>query len=72
MRYVNLQFSLMRQALREAMLSHFVKAMDATHAYLIDLGAKLAPNKSFNFASMKESRSLLDEVKWSKLGGATV
>ena len=29
----------------------FVKALDATHEYLLALGAKVAPEKSYNFAS---------------------
>ena len=33
------------------MLTRFAKALDATHEYLHSMGAKVAPDKSYNFAS---------------------
>ena len=55
------------------MIDSFVSAMNATHSYLIDLGAKLAPKKSFNFASTKEAMQLLGKkVEWEKLDGDKV
>ena len=52
----------------EAMLGSFVAAMDATHAYLLDMGAKLAPNKSFNFASAPAAMDFLAKLEWAHLG----
>ena len=45
------------------MLQEFVGAMNATHSYLIDLGAKLAPKKSFNFASTATARIFFGGVQ---------
>ena len=36
------------------MASNFAKALDTTHEYLHHMGASIAPNKSFNFATHKK------------------
>ena len=46
------------------MVRKFATALDKTHRYLEDMGAKVAPDKSFNFASNKEARKWLAETKW--------
>ena len=55
-----------------AMLNSFVAAMGATHAYLSDMGATLAPNKSFNFASTSQAMDFLASIEWEHLGGDKV
>ncbi len=35
----------------KTMLRKFVDALNYTHQYLQDMGARVAPSKSFNFAS---------------------
>ena len=39
-------------------------AIDGTHAYLHDLGAKVAPDKSYNFSSSNVVRSCLESTWW--------
>ncbi len=50
------------------MLSKSAKALSATHQYLHDLGAKIAPAKSFNFASTEQSRRWLADTLWPIIG----
>ena len=38
------------------MLKHVSAAIDKTHAYLHAMGAKVAPDKSYNFGSTKQAR----------------
>ena len=46
----------------------FEKALTATHEYLIDMGATVAPGKSHVFASTKKLRKWLHEYTWPALG----
>ena len=41
------------------MASTFAKALNATHKYLHKMGAKVAPDKSYNFASSNKVRRWL-------------
>ena len=41
------------------MLSKFAKALNATHQYLHQMGAKVAPDKSYNFASCLKAKKRL-------------
>ena len=42
------------------MVRSIAEAIDKTHAYLQSMGAKVAPDKSYNFASTQEGRKWLD------------
>ena len=46
------------------MLKTHVKALNLTHTYLQDLGANVAPAKSFNFCSTAAGRKWLAETWW--------
>ena len=46
------------------MLALFARALNATHAYLHAMGAKVASTKSYNFASVKTAREWLAATKW--------
>ena len=47
------------------MLRKYAKALDYTHQYLQDMGSKVAPAKSYNFASTDGGRKWLKET-WGK------
>ena len=49
------------------MAGNFTAALNATHVYLNSMGAKVAPNKSFNFASHAKAKKWLEEEVWEKL-----
>ena len=49
------------------MLSKFAKALNATHQYLHQMGAKVAPDKSYNFASCLKARNWLTEIMWKHI-----
>ena len=49
------------------MAATFVKALNATHLYLQTMGAMVAPNKSFNFASRHQVRKWIGETKWQNV-----
>ena len=49
------------------MLSKFAGALNATHRYLHLMGAKVAPGKSYNFASYKKARNWLKETVWKHI-----
>ena len=49
------------------MVSNFAKALDATHEYLHLMGAKVAPDKSYNFASCKKARGWLRTTLWKRI-----
>ena len=51
------------------MLRQYTKALDYTHQYLQDMGAKVAPGKSYNFASTDLRRKWLKETWWEKTQG---
>ena len=44
------------------MLRQFTKALDYTHQYLQDMGSRIAPAKSYNFASTVIGRKWLEET----------
>ena len=41
------------------MYDNFVKALNATHDFLQEMGARVGPDKSFNFASRRMARAWL-------------
>ena len=45
-------------ALEDRMYDNFVLALNSTHEYLQQMGARIAPDKSFNFASHRKNKSL--------------
>ena len=49
------------------MLGNFAKALNATHAYLHALGAKVAPDKSHNFTNNPTAAKWLRETTWVKI-----
>ena len=51
----------------ELMVGHLAKALDTTHEYLHDMGAKVAPSKSYNFASDSKAAKWLKETIWDHL-----
>ena len=52
------------------MLRQYTKALDQTHQYLQDMGAKVAPAKSYNFASTELGRKWLSETWWKKISSS--
>ncbi len=54
----------------KGMLSKLANTLNATHVFLQDMGAKVAPTKSFNFASTSAGRKWVEETEWSAIGGA--
>ena len=46
----------------------FAQAVDKTYMCLRDTGARVAPDKSYNFASNKDARRWLAETKWPTIG----
>lgn len=53
-----------------SMLSKFAAALNATHGYLHAMGAKIAPAKSYNFASTKAAAVWLAETWWEHIQAA--
>ena len=49
------------------LLRQFTKALDYTHQYLQDMGSRIAPAKSYNFASTVIGRRWLEETWWKKI-----
>ena len=49
------------------MLRQYTKALDYTHQYLQDMGSKVAPGKSYIFASTELGRKWLKETWWKKI-----
>ena len=50
------------------MLSKFTGALNATHKYLHQMGARVAPDKSYNFASTLKAKKWLSETGWEHNG----
>ena len=50
------------------MLSLFAKAIDLTHHYLQAMGPRVAPDKSYNFASTQVATRWLQETWWPHIG----
>ena len=46
------------------MVRKFAQALDKTHIYLRDMGARVGPDKSYNFASNKDARRWIAETRW--------
>jgi len=46
------------------MLHTFTNALNATHSYLQEMGSRIAPSKSFNFASNDTSAKWLQLTRW--------
>ena len=55
----------------KSMLSRMARALNATHIYLQAMGAKVAPTKSFNFASLATGREWLEKTWWHAIGDTT-
>ena len=49
------------------MVSNYAKALNATHKFLHAMGAKVAPNKSYNFSSSKIAREWLKQTRWGNI-----
>ena len=49
------------------MVSRFAKALNATHQYLHKMEAKVAPDKSYNFASSSKARIWLKNTLWKHI-----
>ena len=45
---------------------NFTNALNATRDYLQAMGARVAPDKSFNFASHRIAKTWLQQTLWSK------
>ena len=52
----------------DRMYDSFVLALNSTHEYLQQMGARIAPDKSFNCASHPKARAWLEQTFWSKIG----
>ena len=52
----------------EDMVKNLAEAINKTHSYLHDMGAKVAPDKSYNFASTSTARRWLDDTWWEGIG----
>ena len=50
------------------MARNFSKALDATHTFLHDMGAKVAPTKSLNFATHRSVKAWLGKKVWAGIG----
>ena len=48
----------------KGMIGSVAEAVDKTHAYLHSMGAKVAPDKSYNFASTAEGKKWLEQTWW--------
>ena len=48
-------------------LEAFTKALNATHEFLYDMGARVASNKSYNFSNNKGTRTWLRTHIWTKI-----
>ena len=53
-------------------LDVFIEGYEATHIYLADMGAKVAPNKSYTFSSSADFRGWLKDYVWPALGKCIV
>ena len=51
------------------MLRRFGKALHLTHEYMEDAGARIAPDKSYNFASNQKAAKWLEATTWTKSPG---
>ena len=49
------------------MVGRLAHALNTTHELLDDMGAKVAPSKSFNFASDKEAATWLEQTTWDHI-----
>ena len=50
------------------MLGNIAQGLNETHEYLKDIGAKVAPGKSYNFASTPKAVSWLRKTIWKHIG----
>ena len=48
-------------------VSNFAKTLNATHLYLHMMGAKVAPTKSYNFASHPKAKRWISKSKWDNI-----
>ena len=49
----------------EDMVKYLAEALDRTHQYLHAMGARVAPDKSYNFASTAAARTWLSDTWWA-------
>ena len=52
----------------DAMTVNLAKAINKTHAYLHDLGARVAPDESYEFASTTAAKTWLADTWWEGIG----
>ena len=50
------------------MVFNFAAALNTTHTFLHKMGARVAPDKSHNFASHPKAKAWLQEVEWEGVG----
>ena len=50
------------------MVGRLRDALNITHEYLNDMGARVAPTKSYNFASSKKAAEWLKKTTWDHIG----
>ena len=50
------------------MVGRLAEALNSTHEFLQDMGAKVAPAKSYNFASVKTAVAWLEDTTWDIIG----
>ena len=50
------------------MVGRLRDALNTTHEYLNDMGARVAPTKSYNFASSKKAAEWLKKMTWDHIG----
>ena len=50
------------------MIGRLAEALNSTHEYLNDMGARVAPAKSYNFASSKKAATWLSKTTWDHIG----
>ena len=51
----------------QQMITHFVQALNLTHAYLQAMDARIAPDKSYNFASTTAATKWLNDTLWPEI-----
>ena len=54
----------------ERMTVHLATAIDTTHEYLHNMGAKVAPDKSYNFSNRSEASDWLAKTWWQHIDDA--
>ena len=50
------------------MIGKLAQTLNRNHAYLNSMGSKVAPAKSYNFASTAKAKKCLEETTWKHIG----